>query len=43
MEMQLLLAMMVQRYKIQLVDKRKIEEEALITLRPKHGIRMSIQ
>lgn len=43
MEMQLILVMMVQRYDFQLVDKRQIEEEALVTLRPKHGIRMSIR
>ncbi len=38
MEMQLVLAMVVQRYRLDLVPGTRVEPEPQVTLRPKHGI-----
>jgi cytochrome P450 len=42
MEAVIILATLVSRFDIRLVDKRKIELEPSITLRPKRGLRMSV-
>ncbi len=42
MEMQLLLAMLVRQFDMELVTGQKIAAQPLITLKPKHGIRMRI-
>lgn len=42
MEMQLLLAMFAHRFNFELVKGHPVEHEALITLRPKHGMMMKI-
>lgn len=43
MEMQLILVHFVRKYKWKLVADQKIEYQPLITLRPRHGIKMQIQ
>ncbi|MGB0930195.1 MAG: cytochrome P450, partial [Chitinophagales bacterium] len=43
MEMQLILATMVQSFDFELVEGQKIVPESLITLRPKYGIKLRIQ
>jgi cytochrome P450 len=43
MEMQLLLAMLVQRFDFETVEGHPIEPEPLITLKPKHGILMRVK
>lgn len=40
MEMQLLLATLVQHFDFKLADNQKITPEALVTLRPQYGVRM---
>jgi cytochrome P450 len=42
LEMQLVLAMIGQRFKLRLEKEQVIEPEPLITLRPRHGIQMKI-
>lgn len=43
MEMQLILVGLLQRFEFQLVADQQIEMEALVTLRPKYGIRMDLK
>jgi len=43
MEAQLILATIVQRYSLRLVPGHLVEPEALVTLRPKHGLPMLLQ
>ncbi len=43
MEMQLVLATMLRRYDVQLVDNQEVELLPLVTLRPKYGIRMQLK
>lgn len=43
MEANLLLATIMQHYDVELLPGQKIEPEPLITLRPKHGIRMRLK
>ena len=40
MEMQLILTAMIRRYRFELVKGHPVEPQALITLRPKYGVRM---
>ncbi len=42
MEAQLILATVMQRFRLRLVPEHKVELEASITLRPRHGILMTI-
>jgi cytochrome P450 len=42
-EMILLLAAIAQKYRLRLVDAERVEPQALITLRPRNGIRMAIE
>jgi cytochrome P450 len=42
MEMQLVLAMIVQRYRLDLVSGHRVEIEPLVTLRPRYGMKMSV-
>lgn len=42
MEMQLILAKMLQKYKVELVKDQKIEMQPLVTLRPRYGIKMKL-
>lgn len=42
MEMQLLLATIIQRFDFELDESHKVELEPLITLRPKHGIKVKV-
>lgn len=42
MEAQLIIAMVVQKYRLQLADEREIEPETSVTLRPRGGIRMTL-
>ncbi len=42
MEMQLLLAMLVRQFDLELVTNRPVVAQPLITLKPKHGIKMRI-
>jgi cytochrome P450 len=43
LEAQLIMARVLQRYRLELVPTRKVEPEALITLRPKNGMWMRIR
>lgn len=43
MEGQLLLAMMAQRYTLELLPGQRIEKQAAITLRPRYGMQMRLQ
>lgn len=43
MEIQLLIAMMVQRFDFELDTQHPVEPEALITLRPKHGVKVFVK
>ena len=43
MEMQLILATVVQRYQLHLVPGHPVEPEALLSLRPRYGLRMTLQ
>jgi cytochrome P450 len=43
MEMQMIVAMVAQRYRLQLVPGRRVEIEAGVTLRPRHGMPMTVQ
>jgi cytochrome P450 len=43
MEGQLLLAMMAQRYEVRVLPNQKVEREVTITMRPKHGLRVTLQ
>ncbi len=43
MEAQLILAMIARRYRLKLVDDCPVEPEPLITLRPRHGLRMRLK
>jgi cytochrome P450 len=43
MEMQLLMATIVQRFDFSVVESHKVELDALITLRPKYGIKLKIK
>ena len=43
MEMQLALAMIVQRYRLRLVPGHPVKQEPLITLRPLHGVMMALE
>ena len=43
MEGQLLLAMMVQRYAMRMTPNQKVEKEVAITMRPKHGLPVTLQ
>lgn len=43
MEAQLIIAMVVQRYRLQLAEGQTVEPEASVTLRPRDGIRMTLQ
>ena len=43
MEAQLIVAMIVQRYRLRLVPGHRLELDASITLRPRHGITMTLQ
>jgi hypothetical protein len=40
MELQLILAMIVQTYQLRLVPGRPVEPHPLITLEPRHGVHM---
>ena len=42
MEAQLILAMVAQTYRLRLVPGQAIEPEPIITLRPRHGIQMTL-
>jgi cytochrome P450 len=42
MEMQLILATIAQRYKLRLVPGRPVEPEALLSLRPRYGLPMTL-
>jgi len=42
MEAQLILAMIVQRYRLRLVPGHPVEPQMLVTLRPKYGLQMTI-
>lgn len=43
MEMQLLMAAMVQRFDFEIVENHPVELDPLVTLRPKHGIKMVVK
>lgn len=43
MEAQLILAAIMQRYTVALVEGHRVEPEALVTLRPKYGMKMHLQ
>jgi len=43
MEMQLILATVAQRYKLRLVPGHPVEPEALLSLRPRHGLPMTLR
>ena len=43
MEMQLILATVAQRYKLRLVPGHPVEPEALLSLRPRHGLLMTLR
>jgi cytochrome P450 len=43
MEARLILAMIVKRYHLQLASGQKIEPEPLVTLRPRHGLKMKLR
>jgi cytochrome P450 len=43
MEAQIILAMIVQRYRLALVPGKPVEPDPVITLRPKHGLPMTLQ
>ena len=43
MEAQLIIATVMQRYSLHLVPDHKVEPEASVTLRPRHGILMTLQ
>lgn len=43
MEMQLVLSRLMQRYTFQLTPNTKIDKLALITLKPKHGVRLKVE
>ena len=42
MEAQLMLATIVQRFRVALVPGHVVEPEPLITMRPKHGLMMTL-
>jgi cytochrome P450 len=42
-EMQLVIAMVAQKYRLHLVPGHPVEEEAMFTLRPRHGIQMTLE
>ena len=41
-EAQLIVATVAQRYRLRLVPGHSVEPEPLITLRPRHGLRMTL-
>jgi cytochrome P450 len=41
-EMQLIVAMVAQRYRLTLIPGRQIEGDPVITLRPRHGLLMTL-
>ena len=43
MEMQLLLALIIQRFDLDLVQGHRVDLEPLITLRPRHGVPMHLR
>ena len=43
MEMKLILVGLLQRFNFELVSNQPIEMEAMITLRPRHGIKMNLK
>jgi cytochrome P450 len=43
METQIILSMITQRYALELVPGHPVEPEALVTLRPRHGIKMTLR
>jgi cytochrome P450 len=43
MEAQMLLARIVQRYRLELIPGHPVEPEPVVTLRPRHGIRMRVR
>jgi cytochrome P450 len=43
MEMQLILTDMIRRYNFELVPEHPVEAEALVTLRPRHGVRLRVK
>ena len=43
MEAQLVLACIAQRYSLRLIPDHLVKPEALVTLRPKHGLPMLLQ
>lgn len=42
-EMQLVMAMVAQKYRLHLVSEHPVEEEPMFTLRPRHGILMTLE
>jgi cytochrome P450 len=42
-EMQLVIAMVAEKYRLHLVPGHPVEEEAMFTLRPRHGIQMTLE
>ena len=42
MEMQFVLAMLIKRYRFELVPDQQIEINPLVTLRPRHGIKVRV-
>ena len=43
MEATIILAMISQRYRLDLVKDHPVEPHALITLRPRYGVKMTVQ
>jgi cytochrome P450 len=43
MEAQLILAIVAQRYRLRLVSGHKVEPEVVLTIRPRHGLPMTLQ
>jgi cytochrome P450 len=43
MEAQLIIASVAQKYRLQLADEREVEPEPSVTLRPRGGVRMTLQ
>ena len=43
MEMQMILAQMIRKYKFELEPGQKVEMAPLVTLRPKHGVKMKVK
>jgi cytochrome P450 len=42
MEMQLIISMIAQRYQLQLADWKTVEPVAILTIRPRHVVRMRL-